>query len=240
LPDAGQPLEVFAAWERAREATRRLALHPPPEPELLRCTGQLSPELAARITDWFTGPAAAPAPDTRVAYEALKVETSELFAVVCSPRDAGGLDVSVEYVRGEAEPYAGAADLCADLRSHQTMRLRTIACDAPHPLLDSTRGGTVDQLRVVHDVFGHAALGLGFDLQSEFAAWLQCRALFGPLAQGAAFTELVGAVTAYVVTDRRWPLRADLAPPELRDGADLTAAQGAGLRPQEDAKITGW
>jgi hypothetical protein len=58
------------------------------------------------------------------------------------------------------------------------MTLRTIAAEAPHPLLGSGEGGVVDQLRVVHDVFGHAALGVGFDLQSEFATWLQCRALF--------------------------------------------------------------
>ena len=53
-----------------------------------------------------------------------------------------------------------------------------IACDEPHPLLGGEEGGVVDQLRVVHDVFGHAALGVGFDLQSEFATWLQCRTLF--------------------------------------------------------------
>jgi hypothetical protein len=40
----------------------------------------------------------------------------------------------------------------------------------------------VDRFLVVHDVLGHGALGVGFDLQSEFATWLQCRTLFSPEA----------------------------------------------------------
>ena len=116
----------------------------------------------------------------------------------------------VHYVRGEDDPYPGAAELCADLREHGSMTLT--ACDEPHPLLD---GEVVDQLRVVHDVFGHAALGLGFDLQSEFATWLQCRTLFSAAARPAAFCELVGAVTAYIVTGEKPGLQAKLPPAEL-------------------------
>jgi hypothetical protein len=95
------------------------------------------------------------------------------------------------------------------------MTLTTIASEAPHPLLGGREGGVVDQLRVVHDVFGHAALGVGFDLQSEYATWLQCQALFSRPARPAAFCELVGAVTAYVMTGTKPGLRAKLPPPEL-------------------------
>ena len=95
------------------------------------------------------------------------------------------------------------------------MSLTTIACDGPHPLLGGEEGGVVDQLRVVHDVFGHAALGVGFDLQSEFATWLQCRTLFSAEARGAAFCELVGAVTTYIATGEKPGLRADLPPKAL-------------------------
>src|SRR5262249_10217539 len=103
------------------------------------------------------------------------------------------LGVRVRLMEMDGDPYASATDLCADLRDHAWMALTTAACDAPHPLLATD---VVDQLRVVHDVFGHAALGLGFDLQSEYSTWLQCRALFSAEARPAAFTELVGAVTA--------------------------------------------
>lgn len=97
-----------------------------------------------------------------------------------------------------------------------------IARDAPHPLLGGEEGGVVDQLRVVHDVFGHAALGVGFDLQSEFATWLQCQTLFSDDARRAAFCELVGAVTTYVMTGEKPTLHADLPPTELVAACDVS------------------
>lgn len=39
-----------------------------------------------------------------------------------------------------------------------------------HPLMDSTRGGAYDRFHAVHDILGHAGLGLGFDRNREFAA----------------------------------------------------------------------
>jgi hypothetical protein len=110
------------------------------------------------------------------------------------------------------------------------MTLTTIACEDPHPILGGTEGGTVDQLRVVHDVFGHAALGLGFDLQAEFGTWLQCRTLFSPAARPAAFCELVGAVTAYVVTGEKPGLRAKVPPPELLAACALRSPTRAASR----------
>ena len=93
--------------------------------------------------------------------------------------------------------------------------------DVPHPLLPSHEGGVRDQLRVVHDVFGHAALGVGFDLQSEFATWLQCRTLFSEDARHAAFTETFGAVAAYVMTGENPVPHADLPPAELVAACDV-------------------
>jgi hypothetical protein len=118
------------------------------------------------------------------------------------------------YVRGESDPYDGAAELCAELRERGSM---TLACEAPHPLL----GGVFDRLRVVHDVYGHAALGVGFDLQSEFATWLQCRTLFSDDARPAAFCELVGAVSAYSTTGEKPGLQAKLPPAGLLAACEI-------------------
>jgi hypothetical protein len=210
------PLEVFAAWPRAQREVDRLAREAPIAPGILRATGFLRPEVAEWVSDWFTGKPVAPADRVRQSYRALERETARLSAVV-----RGGLGVRVEYVRGEGDPYGGAAELCAELREHGSMKLTTVACDEPHPLLGGVEGGIVDQLRVVHDVFGHAALGVGFDLQSEFATWLQCRTLFSEAARPAAFCELVGAVTAFVVTGEKPGLRADLPPAELVAACEL-------------------
>jgi hypothetical protein len=109
----------------------------------------------------------------------------------------------------------------------------TLARAERHPVL----GDRFDQLRVIHDVFGHAALGLGFDLQSEYATWLQCRTLFSPAARPAAFCELVGAVTAHISTGAKPGLRAKVPPPALlaRAGGSVPAARGRG-----DATLAGY
>lgn len=203
------PEDVFSPWPEAQSMVERLARERPPAPRVLRSTRLLGDERAERIADWFTAPTAAPTAAVGAAYRALERETAQLFSA------ARGLGVRVETVHAADDPYDNAEQLCADLRRHRTMKLRTIACDAPHPLLGGQEGGVVDQLRVVHDVFGHAALGVGFDLHSEFNTWMQCRTLFSPAARGAAFCELVGAVTAYVLTGRKPALRADLPPAEL-------------------------
>jgi hypothetical protein len=213
------PHEVFPMWGPAQLEVDRLAGEAPLAPRVLRTTGFLRPEVAERVADWFTGKPAAPAGAVRSSYRALARETARLFEIA-----SRGLGVGVTLVRDDGDPYRDAAELCAELREHRSMTLTTIAGEAPHPLLGGRQGGVVDQLRVVHDVFGHAALGVGFDLQSEFATWLQCRALFSPHARGAAFCELVGATTTYIVTGEKPGLRADLPP------AELVAACDADLR----------
>jgi hypothetical protein len=203
------PRDVFPPWRRAQREVERHARDRLPPPAVLRTTGLQPPDLAERVADWFTAAPPAPAAAVRRSYGALECDTARLFALVRA------LGVRVAYVHCEHDPYAGGADLCADLRERASMTLRTIACDDPHPLLGGAEGGVVDQLRVVHDVFGHAALGVGFDLQSEYATWLQCRALLSEAARPAAFCELVGAVTAFVTTGEKPALRADVPPPEL-------------------------
>ena len=220
------PREVFLPWRRAQLEVDRLA-RAPLAPHVLRTTGFLRPDLAERVADWFTGKPTAPADAVQQSYQALERETARLFELVRRAPSLGGLGVRVRHVRSEEDPYRDAAELCAELREHRSMTQTTIARDEPHPLLGGEEGGVVDQLRVVHDVFGHAALGVGFDLQSEFATWLQCRTLFSDDARRAAFCELVGAVTTYVMTGEKPGLRADLPPAQLLAACDVDGASAA-------------
>ncbi len=229
---AAPPCEVFAPWEQAQHEASYLALAPLPSPWELRTRGFLAPDLARQVSDWFTGEATAPTAAVHASYRALEHETARLWQVI-----RRALGVRVQYTHGADDPYPTAAELCADLRRHGTMKLRTIACDAPHPLLGGEQGGIVDQLRVVHDAFGHAALGLGFDLQSEYATWLQCQALFSPAARPAAFCELVGAVTAYVTTGQKPALRADLPPDDLSGGASVGVGERGLEFPRELSRL---
>jgi hypothetical protein len=212
---ADSPCEVFPQWHEAQRSVARLGREPQLASRLLRTEGFLRPDVAEMVTEWFLEEPTASEAAVRQSYEALERETERLYAVACGPRAAGGLGVRVHYVGDAGDPYGAAAELCAELRLHRTMRLTTVACDAPHPVLGGEEGGIVDQLRVVHDVFGHAALGVGFDLQSEFATWLQCRTLFSGEARGAAFCELVGAVTTYIASGEKPGLRANLPPKAL-------------------------
>jgi hypothetical protein len=203
-------MQVFPMWPRAQLEVDRRASEAPPSPDVLRTTGLLQPAVAERVAEWFTAAPTTPTEAVRQSYRALERDTARLFEVA-----RRGLGVQVGYVRADDDPYGSAAELCAELREQGSMTLRTIACDEPHPLLGGAEGGVVDQLRVVHDVFGHAALGVGFDLQSEYATWLQCRTLFSDAARPAAFCELVGAVTVHVLTGAKPAFRADLPPAEL-------------------------
>jgi hypothetical protein len=213
-------MQVFPTWHRAQLEVDRHAREAPLSPCVLRTTDFLRPALAEQVTEWFTGTPTTPTEAVRQSYWALERETARLFEIA-----RRGLGVRVRYLRAESDPYGSAAELCAELREHGSMTLTTIAGDEPHPLLCGEKGGVVDQLRVVHDVFGHAALGLGFDLQSEFATWLQCRTLFSGQARPAAFCELVGAVTAYVMTGEKPALQAKVPPVELLTACDVSSAR---------------
>ncbi len=209
------PSEVFPMWRRAQLAVDRLAREPLIAPNVLRTTGFMQAELAERVTEWFVGRPTASSRAVRSSYRALERDTGRLFEIVCRSRSLGGLGVRVRHGGAGRHPYRDAAALCAALRERGSIRLTTFGMipeDEPHPLLGGDEGGVVDQLRVVHDVFGHAALGVGFDLQSVCATWLGCRTLFSAEARGAAFCELVGAVTAYITTGERPALHADLPP----------------------------
>lgn len=212
---ARRPAEVFPVWPPAQRAVADRAAGQVPSVATLRACGFLPHARAERIAAWYAAPPAVGAGELEAAYDALAHEAVALGRLVGTPPAKGGLGVRVTLVETVEEPYADAAELCRDVRLHRAMKLRAAAADAHHPLLPDV---AVDQLRVVHDVLGHTALGLGFDLQSEYAAWLWCRPLFSPAARAAAFCELVGRVTAYVLTGTKPAYRAALPPARFEVG----------------------
>lgn len=137
------------------------------------------------------------------------MQTQAIFELICAPPASGGLGVRVEWV-DEPEPYTDAKHLCSDLRLCRRLRLgsRGAQPSRPHPLLDSGYGGTFDQLRVVHDVLGHAALGVGFDLFSEWLTYGTVARTYCDAAQPALATELLGAVASFIESGQRQVLKA--------------------------------
>src|SRR5262249_34876840 len=64
--------------------------------------------------------------------------------------------------------------------------------DRRHPLMSNERGGSYDRFRAVHDAVGHGRLGVGFDRDGEYTAWLAQERFHTPLARRALATELHG------------------------------------------------
>jgi hypothetical protein len=125
---APSPCEVFPPWRRAQLKVDRLAREALLAPCALRTTGFLRPELAERVTDWFTAKPTAPTDAVRQSYRALERETERLFEIIRRAPSFGGLGVRVQHVHSESDPYRDAAELCAELREHGAMTLTPIAC----------------------------------------------------------------------------------------------------------------
>ena len=75
--------------------------------------------------------------------------------------------------------------------------------------------GEYDRFRAVHDVLGHAGLGLGFDRHGEFAVWLYQERFHSPPARRALATELHGQHSVYWTTGHMAEPKAVLLDPEL-------------------------
>jgi hypothetical protein len=97
----------------------------------------------------------------------------------------------------------------------------------PHPYLSD---GENDMFRAVHDAFGHAASGRGFDPHGEEAAWLKHGAMYTPAARRVLATEIRGQTCAMVFHHRgeRFPeQKAVLLPRRFSQRRPALVAVGA-------------
>lgn len=121
------------------------------------------------------------------AYQALRRETTEQFQFLVGGRERGGLGVTVEIV--DYDPYADATAMAEDLKDRRLKIYSSNATGNPHPFFSHHEN---DMFRALHDAFGHAASGCGFDRDGEEAAWLSQWRLYSPLARLALATETRG------------------------------------------------
>lgn len=149
-------------------------------------------DMARRILDGEMIPA-----ETRRAYDDLVKQTAAQLKAI----ESSG--VKVEYLTKQdiidrgldpegLNPYPTAKAQRDDIDGNGRLMIASLV-DYPesyHPILDSSQGGTYDQFRAVHDYFGHAAVGTGFDRHGEFQAWLHHTSMFTGEARKAASSEL--------------------------------------------------
>lgn len=139
-------------------------------------------------------------PETIRGYRALIDETREQLRVM--EEDLG---IRIEYVKEDpynvigkdGQPVPSSKLMMEDVVNNKRLQVRDSADDFatnPHPIF------TVDEnnmFRAVHDFFGHAGSGRGFDAAGEEAAWLSHSQMFTPLARRAMTTETRGQNSYY-------------------------------------------
>ncbi|WP_233196960.1 MULTISPECIES: hypothetical protein [Micromonospora] len=153
---------------------------------------RLDPVLGAAIADAYV---AAPHRDEQAyaAYAAFCRETVQQYHFLVGRAEFGGLGVTVCIV--DEDPYADVESMIDDVRQRRLKVWASAASGNPHPYLSD---GENDMFRAVHDVFGHAASGRGFDRHGEEAAWLKHSTMYSPLAVRAMTTETRGQNCAQI------------------------------------------
>ncbi|MER7420725.1 hypothetical protein ABT346_28740 [Micromonospora peucetia] len=152
----------------------------------------LDPVVGAAIADAYM---AAPVLDERAyaAYGAFCRETVQQYHFMVGRVEFGGLGVAVRIV--DEDPYVDVESMIDDVRRRRLRVWASAASGNPHPYLSD---GENEMFRAVHDVFGHAASGRGFDRHGEEAAWLKHSSMYSPLARRALATETRGQNCAQI------------------------------------------
>ncbi|MEV0327932.1 hypothetical protein AB0H63_16020 [Micromonospora echinospora] len=184
---------------------------------------RLDPVVGAAIADAYL---AAPVRDERAypAYAAFCRETVRQYHFLVGRVEFGGLGVEVRVV--DTDPYADVESMVDDVRRRRLKVWASAAGDNPHPYLSD---GENDMFRAVHDVFGHAGTGRGFDRHGEEAAWWKHRTMYSPLARRALATETRGQNCARIFRygGGRFPeQKAVLLPRVFSDPRSVSVAPG--------------
>jgi hypothetical protein len=147
---------------------------------------------AGRIADEYDAtPSRAEDPEVQAGYSALQREVDDQFDYMTNE-----LGIKVEYIK--EDPYnpqgvPSSRAMMEDVLQNKRLQVRDSADDyaqyGAHPLLSVEAN---NKFRAVHDFFGHAGSGRGFDAGGEEAAWLSHSQMFSPLARRAMTTETRG------------------------------------------------
>lgn len=120
-------------------------------------------------------------------FKAMAEETGRQFDFMTKPKRRGGMGISVDVTH--EDPYANASGLFNDLQRNRHLSVLSTAATGAHPFFTNDQN---DMFRAVHDTFGHAATGRGFDRHGEEAAFQSHAAMFSPEARPAMAAETRG------------------------------------------------
>lgn len=148
-------------------------------------------------------------PAAHEAYAALAKEVEQQYKELTGP-----LGVKVDFVT--SDPYANVEELRKDLEENHHLAVlkteTTVDSSGAHPYFTNEQN---DMFRAVHDAFGHAASGRGFDRNGEEAAYQAHRSMFSDLATKALATE-TRSQNSCLITNGTFPdQKVALMPDEL-------------------------
>lgn len=200
-PDAKHAL-LFESRERyppvdyiAAGAARWRAEHGLPEPAV-DISEVPAPRLKAEVVAKFfeQTPDQSDDPQVQAAFYEFKRQNEEMWNFMTRPESEGGLGIKITFTPYDAgDPYPSATAQAEDLRVNHHMTTQS-GLGGPH---QATM--TIDEynrFRAVHDVFGHAAIGGGFDRHGEYQAYLSHSSMYTGDGRRAMASEYHGVNTA--------------------------------------------
>ena len=137
-------------------------------------------------------------PQMHASYRALSEGIESQYTHMTTPREQGGMGISVEVSR--EDPYASMTEARHDVVKNSRMKVLATETTASghqghHPMLTPEVN---DKFRAIHDVFGHLAIGRNTDRHGEEAAVQHHAQMFHPDAHPALFSELRGQNSALI------------------------------------------
>jgi hypothetical protein len=179
-------------------------------------------------------------PRVAAAYEDFKAQSQAQWDYMTKPESEGGLGVKIEFT-DQVDPYKTAEEQAADLRDNHHMFTQSGLGGAHEATMTQDE---YDRFRAVHDVFGHAAIGGGFDRHGEYEAWLAHASMYTGGGRDAMSTEYHGVNSALWAGDKGSPgtgksllLPEDLSNPPWDRGGDSVQASAAISSSDEDEII---
>ena len=131
-------------------------------------------------------------PHVQACYDDFKRQSEEMFDFMTKPESEGGMGITVTFTN-EKDPYPSAEAQSGDLRDNKHLYIES-GLGGEHSASMSTE--EYDRFRAVHDVFGHAAIGGGFDRHGEYQAWLVHSMMYTEPGRSAMSTEYHGVNSA--------------------------------------------
>ena len=152
-------------------------------------------------------------------------ETEQQFDYMTRPRRRGGMGIQVETTK--EDPYAGPKEMFQDLQENNRVKVFGTGTEesGQHPYLSNEQN---DMFRAIHDVFGHAGAGRGFDRHGEEAAYVAHSQMFSPMARPAMATETRGQNSWFINRGgTQFPeQKVALLPPGMRAAVPMMGRRG--------------